>query len=373
MSGIKPTTLHIHFWADIRNSAGSVEKVISAFASHGEKYRHLIACCPTEPDVPASFSHHGVEVFTFRESRWANRVLNKILRLDAFTYHALVDLINRLRPDVLHFHNRQELVDAVVNRLAYRPGVLVHYHRHFRMPVIPACADRLLFISQRTAHDIIGKAGNGKPASIVFNPLSLEVLEHSRRLVASRLAGEPPVIVFGGGGNPIKGGAELLAAFKQLPAGMAKLVLAGRNVEKLCDNSPPGVEVLGEVPAAKFFELMQSADIVAMPSYDEPFGLIAQEAMLLGKLLIVSNSGGLTEFTGEDCAILVQPKDVESLRSGLDRALAILAEAARGSGSLTSMLAAARARVLQFSPPVVTRALEGAYDETRNESPALSK
>lgn len=367
MSGNKPTALHIHFWADIRNSAGSVEKVISAFASHGEKYRHIIACCPTEPDAPSSFSHRGVEVFTFRESRWTNRVLNKIFRLNAFTYGSLVDLINRLRPDVVHFHNRQELVDAVVKRLAYRPGVLVHYHRHFRIPVIPTCADRLIFISQRTANDIIGKAGKGKPTNIVFNPLSLELLEHSRSAVVSRPTGEPPVIVFGGGGNPIKGGAELLAAFKQLPAGTAKLVLAGRNVERICDDPIPGVKVLGEVPAAIFYELMQSADIVAMPSYDEPFGLIAQEAMLLGKLLLVSNSGGLTEFTGEDCAILVQPKDVASLRSGLDRALATLAEAAPGASSLTLMLAAARARVLQFSPPVVTRALEDAYDQTRNE------
>lgn len=365
MSGIKPTVLHIHFWADIRNSAGSVEKVISAFASHGQKYRNFIACCPTEPDAPASFSHHGVEVFTFRESQWTNRVLNKIFRLDAFTYHSLVDLINRLRPDVLHFHNRQELVDAVVKRLAYRPSVLVHYHRHFRVPMIPASADRLLFISQRTANDITGKTENRKPASIVFNPLSLELLEHSRIPAASKSTAEPPVIVFGGGGNPIKGGAELLAAFKQLPTGSAKLVFAGRNVEKICDHSTSGVEVLGEVPAAKFFELMQSADIVAMPSYDEPFGLIAQEAMLLGKLLIVSNSGGLTEFTGEDCAVLVQPKDVASLRLGLDRALAILADATRGTGSLASMLAAARERVLQFSPPVVARALEDAYDETR--------
>lgn len=36
-----PRVLHIHFWADIRNSAGSVEKVITAFASQGQRYCHL--------------------------------------------------------------------------------------------------------------------------------------------------------------------------------------------------------------------------------------------------------------------------------------------------------------------------------------------
>lgn len=164
------TVLHIHFWADIRNSAGSVEKVITAFASHGQAYRHEIACCPTEPSVPQIFEHHGVTVHAFRESRLVNRIFNKMLRLNAFTFSDLVRLINRLQPAILHFHNRQELVDSIVRRLNYRPVALVHYHRHFASPVIPTLADRLLFISQRTADDILGKTGTNKPSDIVFNP-----------------------------------------------------------------------------------------------------------------------------------------------------------------------------------------------------------
>lgn len=78
MPNDKPSVLHIHFWVDIRNSAGSIEKVITAFASHGERYRHLVACCPTESTPPSSFEHRGVTVHTFRENRLANRVFNKI-------------------------------------------------------------------------------------------------------------------------------------------------------------------------------------------------------------------------------------------------------------------------------------------------------
>ncbi|MEO1766416.1 hypothetical protein [Thiobacter aerophilum] len=61
----KPVALHIHFWADIRNTAGSVEKVILAFASSGKRYRHLIACSPGGRGTPAHFQYHGVDVFTF--------------------------------------------------------------------------------------------------------------------------------------------------------------------------------------------------------------------------------------------------------------------------------------------------------------------
>lgn len=361
MTSERPSVLHIHFWADIRNSAGSVEKVITAFARHGQGYQHLIACCPSDGKSMAPFEHQGVSVHPFRESRLVNRLLNKVLGLKAFTYSDLVRQINRLRPAVLHFHNRQELVDAVLARLHYRPAVVVHYHRHFAQPVVPKTADRLLFISQRTTDDILGKTPSTVPYSIVFNPLSLEVMHRAASAEGVRPLNSPPVILFGGGGNPIKGGQELIEAFARLPAGSARLILAGRNVEKLAGLPCPGIEVLGEVPAAHFFDLMLAADLVTMPSYDEPFGLIAQEAMLLQKLLVLSGTGGLAEFTGPDCALIIDPRNVDSLRQGLAAALELLKDSAR----LQQKLERASERVAAFSPPVVTRQLESVYDLAR--------
>lgn len=365
MNTEKPSALHIHFWADIRNTAGSVEKVITAFASHGQRYRHLIACCPGGGKTEAPFDHQGVAVHPFRENVLANRVLNKLLRLDAFTYGDLVRQINRLRPEVVHFHNRQELVDAVVSRLAYRPAVVVHYHRHFAKPVVPKKLDRLLFISRRTADDILGKTGSVAPYSIVFNPLSLEVLARAKDADSGTAANPLPVILFGGGGNPIKGGKELIEAFAALPTGSARLILAGRNVEKLPGLPQPGIEVIGEVPASRFFDLMLAADIVTMPSYDEPFGLIAQEAMLLRKLLVVAGTGGLTEFTGPDCAVIIDPKDVASLRQGLETALAML----KAPDRLTERLDNASRRVATFFPKAVAEQLEAVYDLARAVPP----
>jgi glycosyltransferase involved in cell wall biosynthesis len=358
MSNEKASVLHIHFWADIRNSSGSVEKVITAFASHGQRYRHMIACCPGERGTMLPFEHHGVLAYPFRENRLVNRALNKILGLNAFTYGDLVRQINRLRPAVLHFHNRQELVDAVVSRLDYRPAVVVHYHRHFAEPVVPKLVDRLIFISRRTADDILGKTGCTMTYSIVFNPLSLEVLGRAGQVEAVPVCNPIPVILFGGGGNPIKGGKELIEAFATLPAGSAHLILAGRNVEKLSGLPHPGIEVLGEVPATRFFDLMLTADIVTMPSYDEPFGLIAQEAMLLRKLLVVAGSGGLAEFTGSDCAIVIEPKSVNSLSQGLQQALVLLNQ----SSALQEKLDSAFERVAAFFPPVVASELEDVYD-----------
>ncbi len=354
---MKPSVLHIHFWADIRNSAGSVEKVITAFAAHGNRYGQSIACCPGgRPRGETSFRHHGVDVHHFHENLLLNRVMNKMLGRGVFTYGSLVRLINALRPAVLHFHNRQELVDALVRRLAYRPKVVVHYHRHFSQPAIPRRADLLLFISGATARDILGKTGAQTRHRIVSNPLSLEVLEHARQ-AGGAPAGAPPTILFGGGANPIKGGRELVAAFLALPPGSARLVLAGRGVEKfgICH---PAIDVLGEVSATSFFQLMRQSHVVAMPSYDEPFGLIAQEALLLGKLLVTTASGGLADFVDDTCAVLVHLRDADSLRDGLAHALALL----QRPNELGPLLDNARARVQTFAPETAVAALEACYD-----------
>lgn len=361
---MKPDVLHIHFWADIRNSAGSVEKVITAFAAHGVGYRHLIACCPGgRRQAESTFHHHGVEVHHFHESLLLNRVMNKMLGRGVFTYGSLVRLINRLRPAILHFHNRQELVDALVKRLDYRPKVVVHYHRHFAKPDVPESADLLLFISQATARDILGKTGSAKPHRIVSNPISLEVLAHAGPDDAPRANGHVPVILFGGGANPIKGGRELVEAFRGCPAGSARLVLAGRGVEKF-GVADLTMDVVGEVPAHEFFTLMRTADIVAMPSYDEPFGLIAQEAMLMRKLLVTTGSGGLAEFVDDNNAILVRPRDVASLRDGLQQALLLLGQ----PDKLTRLLDNAADRIKTFAPEAVALELKACYDNLMDAS-----
>ncbi|MFN4327201.1 MAG: glycosyltransferase, partial [Azonexus sp.] len=122
-----------------------------------------------------------------------------------------------------------------------------------------------------------------------------------------------------------------------------------------------GIEVVGEVPAERFFDLMRLADIVTMPSYDEPFGLIAQEAMLLRRLLVVSGSGGLMEFTGDDCAVVIEPKSVSSLQKGLMRAITLMEE--KEAAIRISMLDRAQARVDTFHPARVACHLEDIYDK----------
>jgi glycosyltransferase involved in cell wall biosynthesis len=317
----------------------------------------MIACCPGAKALCAlPFQHHGVQVHHFYENRLQNRVLNKMLGRGAFTYGSLVRLIDRIQPQVLHFHNRQELVDALISRLNYRPKVAIHYHRHFAKPVIPSAADLLFFISDATARDILGKASTDKPYRVLPNPLSVELLSHSIGAV-KKSASSPPTILFGGGNNPAKGGQELIEAFNLLPAGSARLVLAGRKSEQMTHEPNEAIEVHGELTPERFFQLMADADIVAMPSYDEPFGLIAQEAMQLEKLFVTTATGGLAEFVDDRCAILVKPRDVGSLCAGLKRAIKIL-----DTPEAKQLTQSARERISTFDPTSLVELLEAHYE-----------
>jgi glycogen(starch) synthase len=63
---------------------------------------------------------------------------------------------------------------------------------------------------------------------------------------------------------------------------------------------------------------MNAADVVAMPSLYEPFGMVWLEAIAVGTPVVATQVGGPKEYlhSGRDC-LLVPPGDVEALASAL--------------------------------------------------------
>ncbi len=108
---------------------------------------------------------------------------------------------------------------------------------------------------------------------------------------------------------PQKGFDVLLDA---LPAGFT-LQVAG---EGPFERDQPGVTWLGrreDVPA-----LLAQADILAVPSRWEGFGLAAAEGLAAGVVVVASDVDGLAEVVG-DCGVLVPPEDPAALRAALVR------------------------------------------------------
>src|SRR5258708_18891392 len=65
---------------------------------------------------------------------------------------------------------------------------------------------------------------------------------------------------------------------------------------------------------------MAAADLVVIPSRQEPFGLVALEAMALGKPIVATRVGGLPEVLEGADALLVQPGNATELAAAIETA-----------------------------------------------------
>ena len=132
---------------------------------------------------------------------------------------------------------------------------------------------------------------------------------------------------------PKKGFDVLLAALAQLPKSRAfTLHLIGDGPERCALES--ATQRLGVTEAVKFFgwlertaivREMQTCDLFLIPSRQEPFGMVALEAMAAGKPILATCVGGLPEVLADADALLVPPEDVNALARGIQEMQARLA------------------------------------------------
>jgi alpha-1,3-rhamnosyl/mannosyltransferase len=136
-------------------------------------------------------------------------------------------------------------------------------------------------------------------------------------------------VLFVGTLEPRKNVGTLLDAYTRLrqrqPAA-PRLVLAGLAtagaagwLERI--GRPPlhgHVEHLGYVPDEQRERVYAGARVLAMPSWDEGFGLPALEAMSAGVPVVVSTRGSLPEVVA-GAGTMVEPDDVDGLAAALER------------------------------------------------------
>jgi glycosyltransferase involved in cell wall biosynthesis len=141
---------------------------------------------------------------------------------------------------------------------------------------------------------------------------------------------DEPVIAFAGRLSPEKGVDVLIEAFanahRQVPR--AKLWIAGDgpqagDLKRLARRF--GVEdhclFLGSLDREQLEKQFDKAWVQVVPSiWDEPFGIVAIEAMMRGTTVVASNGGGLLDIVRhEQTGLLVPPSDVRQLSAALVR------------------------------------------------------
>lgn len=238
---------------------------------------------------------------------------------------------------------------------------LVEYLRRV-VPRAVRAADRIIAVSETTANDLVRLMHIPREKVRVihlgvesrFQPVTdaptLARVEHALGL-------SHPLILAVGTIEPRKNYTGLIEAFARLREGVgngavqapAMLAIAGRR-GWLYDEVFETVKRLGVEEQVRFLDyvpdddlpaLYSLADVVAMPSLYEGFGIPVVEAMACGTPVVCSESGSLPEVAGE-AALLVDPRDGDALAEALRQALF--------DGSVRQRLAdSGRARALEFN------------------------
>jgi glycosyltransferase involved in cell wall biosynthesis len=192
-------------------------------------------------------------------------------------------------------------------------------------PWVVRRADRFIAVSRYTADDLIRRAG--VPASkidVVHHGLGAAFTE-AEPIVPT--ADEPPYLLAVGGVSPRKNTRRLLQAFTRWQArggrgASYRLLITGTSLDQgfvRNGSLPPGVSLLGYVDEARLRRLYAGAAAFVYPGIYEGFGLPIIEAMACGAPVVTSSTGAAPEIAGA-AAVIVDPFDVASIESGIERA-----------------------------------------------------
>jgi glycosyltransferase-like protein len=274
-------------------------------------------------------------------------------RIDAFVQH-LQGLLQRRPFDVLHTHDSiggnalAQLQDAGCIDGFVRT---VHHLDTFEVPQLTqwqhaafARASQVLCVSRVWREHLARDYGieahevtNGVDAAR-FSP----IVEACDAALAQRLGIRTgaPVVLAVGGVEERKNTARLLAAFALLRTTHpdAQLVVAGGAslldhaayaqafralMESFGFNEGPVVRLTGPVPDDDMPALYRLADVVAMPSLSEGFGLVVLESLASGAPVVVSRIAPFTEYLAETDVSWADPMDPAAIATALRRALAV--------------------------------------------------
>jgi glycosyltransferase-like protein len=224
----------------------------------------------------------------------------------------------------------------------------VHHLEAFSEPSLARCQERSIrevdfcFAVSETVRRDVAEALD-VPCAVVGNGVDLSRLRAAEPARVARwrarLGGRGPLVLAVGGIEPRKNSRRTLGAFARLRAShpAAQLWIVGgasaldhgayraefdRALATLEPDVQDAVVKLGVLPEADLVALYQVAQVVASPSLQEGFGLVALEALGAGLPLVASARAPFTEFLDASCATLVDPTSEEEIARGFAAALA---------------------------------------------------
>ena len=318
-------------------------------AAHGDLADH-----PRVEVLPWSTRSRATRILA--ESTWLARATKG---LDLVHHAGGTVPLRRSTPCVLTLHDLQPLERQATH------GRVKRAYLSLAIPRSVSAARRVVVPSEFVRRSVLARFGTD-PAKVV-------VVHHG----VARSPGEPedvirarydlpgPVVLYPAITYPHKNHRVLVAAFAEVVRRRPETTLVltgGAGTEELAlrrQVADLGLEArvrrTGRIPARDVAGLYDLADVVAVPSHYEGFGLPAAEAMVHGRALVAARTTALPEVVG-DAGVLVDPDDVTAWADALARLLGDPAERGR-------LAAAGAARSARWTWQANAAALTGVYRE----------
>ncbi len=189
---------------------------------------------------------------------------------------------------------------------------------------IAKTADKIIFVS-KFLRDECFKICKSNNAEVLYNCINFDIFNLERDLSLDfKLHNNDFNFIYTGRITEEKGILELVQAFKKLNKEFANtnLIIVGskifgnnkkddfsKKISSEVNNS--NIHITGYVKPNDIPKYLNIADVVVIPSiWEEPFGVVALEAMAMKKAIIATNSGGLTEPLNKECAIIVEKNNL---------------------------------------------------------------
>lgn len=269
------------------------------------------------------------------------------VRLVAPDYFAVRDAIDRLRPDIVHCAT-EFLVGRLGQIAASRAGVPVvtSYHTDFSrymtsygVPWLAPTVSRYLARFHKRARRTFTPSKAARADLKLLGVSDVEVwgcgvdaerFAPARRSQALRVKlgiDDAFTFLYVGRLAAEKGVDVVMEAYRraeaQLPAGAARLVIAGAGPEedRLRASAPPGTVFLGFLERTTALPaLYASADAFAFASTTETLGLVVLEAMASGLSVIAAPAGGVAEHLRDNENGIAYPaNDIDACAAAMVR------------------------------------------------------
>jgi glycosyltransferase involved in cell wall biosynthesis len=237
---------------------------------------------------------------------------------------ALLPVMRRIRPDIVNAHMVSAAIAARL--VAWSSGfkLVTTVHNSFdKQAPLMRVGDRIIAVSRSVYDEMLGFGAAASKLRIVRNG----TIGGARRplVPVQRIALSHPAIATVCGLHPRKGVDHLIDAFamvhRQCPD--AHLYIVGEGpfraaYEQRAADTGAGQSIHFTGHLADPREVLADADIFALASLREPFGLVVSEAREMGCALVTTDVDGLPEaMGGADHGLLVPPADPAAMAAAL--------------------------------------------------------